>query len=141
MAKKEIGAKAHQLSLLGLIKAAGGEVSVKFSKLWSAPEIMAEGIEPSQIEIRVSTDYENSIFAILEDGDESRLVPFASGELDIANLETDDNGVVIEGLEGLTFTLAKVTALSDRPDLGKKDATGKPVGIKKGDIDFRLYVE
>ena len=58
MAKKEI-------SLIGLIKAAGGEVSVKFSKLWSAPEIMAEGIEPSQIEIRVSTDYENSIFAIL----------------------------------------------------------------------------
>ena len=141
MAKEKTGAKAPQLSLLGLIKAAGGEVSVKFSKLWSAPEIIAEGIEPSQIEIRVSTDYENSIFAILEDGDESRLVPFASGELDIADLETDDNGVVTGGLEGLTLTLAKVTALSDRPDLGKKDATGKPVGIKKGNIDFRLYVE
>ena len=141
MAKEKTGAKAPQLSLIGLIKAAGGEVSVKFSKLWSEPEIIAEGIEPSAIEVRVSLDYKDSIFAILEDGDESRLVPFASGELDIANLETDDNGVVIEGLESMTFTLAKVTALSDRPDLGKKDATGKPVGIKKGDIDFRLYVE
>ena len=141
MAKKEIGAKAPQLSLIGLIKAAGGEVSVKFEKLWSAPEIIAEGIEPSAIEVRVSLDYKDSIFAIIEDGKESRLVPFAPDELDLKNLKTDDNGVVAEGLEGLTFTLAKVTALSDRPDLGKKDATGKPVGIKKGDIDFRLYVE
>ena len=141
MAKKEIGAKAPQLSLIGLIKAAGGEVSVKFEKLWSAPEIIAEGIEPSAIEVRVSLDYKDSIFALLEDGKESRLVPFAPDELDLKNLKTDDNGVVTEGLEGLTFTLAKVTALSDRSDLGKKDATGKPVGIKKGDIDFRLYVE
>ena len=89
----------------------------------------------------VSTDYEESIFTILRTGDESKLVPFAKGELDIANLETDDNGVVIEGLEGLTLTLAKVTALSDRSDLGKKDATGKPVGIKKGSKELKLYVE
>ena len=134
MAKKEIGAKAPKLSLIGLIKAAGGEVSVKWEKLWSSPEIIAEGIEPSAIEVRVSSDYKDSIFAILYDGKESRLVPFAQDELDPENLKTDDDGIVIEGLEGLTFSLVEVTALEDRPDLGK-------AGIRKGDRHLKLYVE
>ena len=141
MAKKEIGAKAPQLDLIGLIKSRGHEVSTQFEKLWSEPEIIAEGITPSQIKIMVSTDYKESIFTILRTGDESKLVPFAKDELDIANLKIDDDGVVVGGLEDLTFALAEVTALSDRPDLGKKDATGKPVGIKKGDISLRWYVE
>ena len=130
-----------ELNLISLIKAKGHEVSTQFEKLWSAPEIIAEGIEPSQLEIRVSTDYKESVFAIIRDGKESKLVPFAQDELDPKNLKTDDDGIVIEGLEGLTFSLAEVTALSDRPDLGKKDATGKPVGIKKGSKELKLYVE
>ena len=141
MAKGKTGAKAQELDLIGLIKSRGHEVSIQFDKLWSEPEIIAEGIKPSQIKILVSTEYAESIFTILRTGDESKLVPFAKGELDIADLETDDDGVVVGGLEGLTFALAEVTALSDRPDLGKKDATGKPVGIKKGDISLRWYVE
>ena len=130
-----------KLSLIGLIKARGHEVSTQFEKLWSAPEIIAEGIEPSQLEIRVSTDYKDSVFAIIRDGKESRIVPFAQDELDPKNLTVDDDGIVIEGLEGLTFALAEVTALSSREDLGKKDSTGKPVGIKKGSKELKLYVE
>ena len=133
--------KAQELNLISLIKAKGHEVCTQFEKLWSAPEIIAEGIEPSLLEIRVSTDYKESVFAIIRDGRESKLVPFAQDELDPKNLKTDDDGIVIEGLEGLTFSLAEVTALSDRPDLGKKDATGKPVGIKKGSKELKLYVE
>ena len=131
MAKKEIGAKAPQLSLIGLIKAKGYKVSEQWEKLWSAPETLAEGIEPSTIEIRVSALYKDSVYAILRDGKESVIVPFAQGELEISDLKTDDNSVVIEGLEGLTFTLAEVTALSDREDLG----------ISEGDKKLKLYVE
>ena len=130
-----------ELNLIGLIKAKGHEVSQQFTKLWSEPEIMAEGILPSQLEIRVSADYADSVYAIIRGGGESKLVPFAEGELDPETLTVDDNGVVIEGLEGLTFSLVEVIALSDRPDLGKKDATGKPVGIKKGSKELKLYVE
>ena len=130
-----------ELNLISLIKAKGYEVSTQFEKLWSAPEIIAEGIEPSLLEIRVSADYKDSVFAIIRDGKESKLVPFAEGELDPKGLTVDDDGIVTSGLESLTFSLAEVTALSDRPDLGKKDATGKPVGIKKGSKELKLYVE
>ena len=131
MAKKEIGAKAPQLSLLGLIESKGYSVSVQWEKLWSAPETLAEGIEPSTIEIRVSDKYEDSVYAILRDGKKSKLVPFAQDELDPKDLETDDNGVVTGGLDGMTFTLAEVTALADREDLG----------ISEGDTRLKLYVE
>ena len=131
MAKKEIGAKAPQLSLLGLIKTKGYKVSEQWEKLWSAPETLAEGIEPSTIEIRVSDKYEDSVYAILREGKKSKLVPFAQDELDPKDLETDDNGVVTGGLDGLTFTLSEVTALSDREDLG----------ISEGDKKLKLYVE
>ena len=120
-----------ELNLIGLIKAKGHEVSQQFTKLWSEPEIMAEGILPSQLEIRVSADYADSVYAIIRGGRESKLVSFAQGELDPGTLTVEDNGVVIEGLEGLTFALAEVTALSDREDLG----------ISEGDTRLRLYVE
>ena len=120
-----------ELNLIGLIKAKGYEVSTQFTKLWSEPEIIAEGILPSQLEIRVSADYADSVYAIIRGGRESKLVSFVQGELDPETLTVDDNGVVIEGLEGLTFTLAEVTALSDREDLG----------ISEGDKKLKLYVE
>ena len=120
-----------KLDLIGLIKAKGHEVSQQFEKLWSEPEIMAEGILPSQLEIRVSADYADSVYAIIRGGGESKLVSFAQGELDPETLTVDDNGVVIEGLEGLTFSLAEVIALSDRTDLN----------VKEGDKKLKLYVE
>ena len=120
-----------ELNLISLIKAKGYEVSTQFTKLWSEPEIMAEGILPSQLEIRVSADYADSVYAIIRGGGESKLVPFALGELDPETLTVDDNGVVIEGLEGLTFSLAEVIALSDRHDLN----------VKEGDKKLKLYVE
>ena len=131
MAKKETGAKAPKLSLLGLIESKWYSVSEQWEKLWSAPETLAEGIEPSTIEIRVSDKYEDSVYAILREGKKSKLVPFAQGELDPKDLETDDNGVVTGGLDDMTFTLAEVTALSDREDLG----------ISEGDTRLKLYVE
>ena len=120
-----------KLDLIGLIKAKGHEVSQQFTKLWSEPEIMAEGILPSQLEIRVSADYADSVYAIIRGEGESKLVSFAQGELDPETLTVDDNGVVIKGLEGLTFSLAEVIALSDRTDLN----------VKKGDKKLKLYVE
>ena len=131
MAKKEMGAKAPQMSLLDIIESRGYEVSEQFEKLWSSPETLAEGIEPSQLEIRVSDKYEDSVYAILREGRKSKIIPFAQDELDPSDLETNDNGVVIGGLDDLTFTLAEVTALSDREDLG----------ISKGDTRLKLYVE
>lgn len=131
MAEEEMGAKAPKMSLLGLIKAKGYEVSRQFEKLWSEPEVIAEGIEPSQIEIRMSADYADSIFAIIRDGKESTIVPFVQGELDPKTLTVDDDGIVIGGLDGKTFSLAEVTAISDREDLG----------ISEGDTRLKLYVE
>ena len=131
MAKGKNGAKAPQLSLIGLIKSKGYKVSEQWEKLWSAPETLAEGIEPSTIEIRVSDKYEDSVYAILRDGKESTIVAFAQGELDPSDLETGDNGVVTGGLDDMTFTLAEVTALADREDLG----------ISEGDTRLKLYVE
>ena len=120
-----------ELNLIGLIKAKGHEVSQQFTKLWSEPEIMAEGILPSQLEIRVSADYADSVYAIIRGEGESKLVSFAQGELDPGTLTVDDNGVVTEGLEGLTFSLAEVIALSHRADLN----------VKEGDKKLKLYVE
>ena len=131
MAKEKTGAKAPKMSLLGIIESRGYEVSEQFEKLWSSPETLAEGIEPSQLEIRVSDKYEDSVYAILREGRKSKIIPFAQDELDPSDLETNDNGVVIGGLDDLTFTLAEVTALSDREDLG----------ISKGDTRLKLYVE
>ena len=131
MAKKEIGAKAPQLSLIGLIKSKGYKVSEQWEKLWSEPTTLSEGLTPSEFEIRVSAKYEDSVYAIIRDGKESVIVPFAQDELDPSDLETDDNGVVTGGLDGMTFTLAEVTALSDREDLG----------ISEGDTRLKLYVE
>lgn len=131
MAKNLTGAKAPQMSLLDIIKSRGYEVSQQFEKLWSEPELIAEGIEPSAIEIRVSNKYKDSVFAILRDGKESVIVPFAQDELDPKNLTVDDDGIVIGGLEGMTFALAEVTALSSREDLK----------ISKGDTRLKLYVE
>ena len=131
MAKKKMGAKAPQMSLLDIIESRGYEVSEQFEKLWSAPETLAEGIEPSTIEIRVSDKYKDSVYAILREGRKSKLVPFAQDELDPKGLETDDDGIVTGGLDGMTFTLAEVTALSDREDLG----------ISEGDTRLKLYVE
>ena len=132
MAKKNLtGAKAPQMSLLGLIESRGYKVSEQWEKLWSSPETLAEGIEPSTIEIRVSDKYEDSVYAILREGKKSVIVPFAQDELDPEDLETDDNGVVTGGLEGKTFSLAEVIALSDREDLN----------ISKGDKRLKLYVE
>ena len=132
MAKeKKMGAKAPQMSLLGIIKSKGYTVSEQFEKLWSSPETLAEGIEPSTIEIRVSDKYADSVYAILRDGKESVIVPFAQNELDPKDLETDDDGIVTGGLDGMTFTLAEVTALADREDLG----------ISEGDTRLKLYVE
>ena len=120
-----------EMNLISLIKAKGHSVSQQFTKLWSEPEIMAEGILPSQLEIRVSNKYEDSVYAIIRGGGESKLVPFAQDELYPSDLETDDNGVVTGGLDGMTFTLAEVTALADREDLG----------ISEGDTRLKLYVE
>ena len=131
MTKKEMGAKAPQMSLLDIIESRGYEVSEQFEKLWSAPETLAEGIEPSTIEIRVSDKYKDSVYAILREGRKSKIVPFAQDELDPKGLETDDDGIVTGGLDGMTFTLAEVTALSDREDLG----------ISEGDTRLKLYVE
>ena len=131
MAKEKNSAKAPKLSLIGLIKSKGFEVSQQWEKLWSEPTTLAEGLTPSEFEIRVSDKYEDSVYAIIRDGKESVIVPFAQGELDPSDLETDDNGVVTGGLDGLTFTLAEVTALSDREDLG----------ISEGDKKLKLYVE
>ena len=131
MAENLTGAKAPQMSLLGIIESRGYKVSEQFEKLWSSPEILAEGIEPSTIEIRVSDKYKDSVYAILRDGRESVIVPFAQDELDPKGLETDDDGIVTGGLDGMTFTLAEVTALSDRKDLG----------ISEGDTRLKLYVE
>ena len=79
----------------------------------------------------MSADYVDSVYAIVRGGGESKLVSFAQGELDPGTLTVDDNGVVIEGLEGLTFSLAEVIALSDRADLN----------VKEGDKKLKLYVE
>lgn len=120
-----------ELNLISLIKAKGYEVSTQFDKLWSAPETLAEGIEPSTIEIRMSSKYKDSVYAILRDGKESVIVPFAQDEISTTALAVDNNGVVIGGLEDMTFTLAEVTALADREDLG----------ISEGDTRLKLYVE
>ena len=139
MTKKKIDAKAPKLSLIGLIKAKGFEVSQQWEKLWSEPEIISEGIASDEYEIRVSDKYKDSVYAIIRDGKESRVVPFAEGELEVKDLKVDDKGVVIEGLEELTFSLAVVTAISDRTFPASE---GKPAKvIKVGDRDLKLYVE
>ena len=119
-------------SLLSKIKAAGFEVSKQKTILWSAPELIEEGMKAEAFEsLRVSDKYENSIYAVYREDDESKLISFAKDQLNIDDLEFDDKGIITSGLDGLTFAVGIVTAIRDDEELG----------IDKGQQMLKLYVE
>lgn len=119
-------------SLLSKIKAAGFEVSKQKTILWSAPELIEEGMKAEAFEsLRVSDKYENSIYAVYREDDESKLISFAKDQLSIDDLEFDDKGIITSGLDGLTFAVGIVTAIRDDEELG----------INKGERMLKVYVE
>lgn len=134
---KAKGAKAPKTTgLLAKIKSAGFEVSEQKTKLWSEPEFIAEGLQSDSFEsLRVSLEYEDSVFAIIREGDESTIVPFMRDELDVDDLVYDeDTGIIDADASNLsedTFAIGVVTALRDDDDFS----------IEKGDTKLKLYVE
>ena len=124
--------KSAKVSLLSAIKAAGYEVSKQKTILWGEPTIVAEGLNADAFEsLRVSDKYEDSIYAIIREGDESILVSFAKDQIDVDSVETDDKGIITAGVDDMTFTLGEVTALRDDEELG----------IAKGETKLKLFVE
>jgi len=131
------GAKAPKTAgLLGKIKAKGFEVSTQKTKLWSKPEYIAEEVTVDSFEsLRVSLEYEDSVFAIIREGEDSTIVPFMRDEIDIADLVYDEESGIIDaeesGLTDQTFSIGVVTALRDDEDFG----------IDEGDKKLKLFVE
>lgn len=123
-------------SLIQLIKAKGFEVSKQKTKLWSEPEMIKENLAIDSVEsIRVSKKYEDSIFAIVRDGDESKLIPFAKDELVIDDLVYDEDTGIVDpeesGLEDSKLSLGLVTAMRE----------DKELGIDKGETALKFYVD
>ena len=124
------------LSLLGILKQAGLETSVQKTKLWSEPKFVAEDLSVSAFEfIQVSKKYENSVYAVIREGDESILIPFNRDEFNMEDLVLDEDNKVNVDLSGLTdevFAIGIVTALRDENDFEGKS-------IAKGDTTAKLY--
>lgn len=123
-------------SLIQLIKAKGFEVSKQKTKLWSEPEMIKENLSIDSVEsIRVSKKYEDSIFAIVREGDESKLIPFAKDELVIDDLVYDEDTGIVDpeesGLEDSKLSLGLVTAMRE----------DKELDIDKGETALKFYVE
>ena len=136
--KKSKGAKKapKTTGLLGKIKAQGFEVSQQKTKLWSEPEFIAENLGIDSFEsLRVSLEYEDSVFAILREGEESTIIPFMRDELDIDDLVYDEDTGIIDpeesGINEDSFAIGVVTALRADDDFG----------IEKNDKKLKLYVE
>ena len=123
-------------SLLGILKQAGLETSVQKTKLWGEPKFVAEDLSVSAFEfIQVSKKYENSVYAVIREGDESILIPFNRDELNMDDLVLDEDNKVNVDLSGLAdevFAIGIVTALRDENDFEGKS-------IAKGDTTAKLY--
>ena len=135
--KKTKDAKtASKTTLAELLEAKGVEMSEQKTKLWSEPDMVKENVKPTFFEsMRVSTEYENSVYAIYREGGKSKLISFARDEVDIDDLVFDEESGKIDieesGLEDQTFSIGVVTALRDDDDFG----------IAEGDVKAKLYVE
>ena len=127
------------VSLLSILKKAGKDVSTwrePKTKLWSEPKFVAEDLSVSAFEfIQVSKKYENSVYAVIREGDESILIPFNRDELNMDDLVLDEDNKVNVDLSGLSdevFAIGIVTALRDENDFEGKS-------IAKGDTTAKLY--
>ena len=125
MAKND---KTGVTSLLSKIKAAGFEVSKVKTTLWAVKETLAEAVEA--FDFYVSTRYEGSAFCIVREGDESILIPFYKNEIDVADYEGDDKGLVASGDVDFNIDIKEMVALRD----------DKELNIKKGDTALRAFV-
>lgn len=125
MAKKDGKATS---SLLSKIKAAGFEVSKVKTTLWAVKETLAEGVE--DFDMYISTKYEGSSFVIVREGDESILIPFYKNEIDVADYEGDDKGLVDPKDVDFAIDIKEMVALRD----------DKELGITKGVTALRAFV-
>ena len=149
MAKKtDSKAKApKKLSLLEALSAKGVVMSEKKSTLWDEPDMVDITLEADEVEIRVK-EYDNgdtSLYAILREGDMSRAVGFAPGELetndvDVDDLDTDDDGIVTNWKHKIQLGI--VTALRDDNDLSYTDLENvKHSSISEGDQSLKAYIQ
>ena len=127
---------AKSVNLIEKIKELGFEVSTQKTKLWSEPEFIADGLTIDSFDsLRVSLEYEDSVYAILRSGNESKIVPFMRDELDVNDLVFDEDTGIINpeesGLTEMTFSLGFVTAMRDDEDFE----------ISEGDRKLKLFVE
>lgn len=119
-------------NLMELLEARGIEVRTQKTKLWSAPETIATGYKVTDFEsVRLSTYEEGNVYAIIRENDKSKPLSFAKDQISADELESNDDGIVTSGLEGMTFSIGIVTAVRDDEELG----------ITKGEVKAKIFVE
>ena len=140
MAKKvNVSAKAKTkpanklAGIFGQLRDLGANISTQKSKLWDQGTKVGEPLLASDFAIFRLGEYEGSIYAVIRDGEESILIPFMRGELDMEDLVVDDFNNIdasASGLDEQLFQIYEVVALRDDDDFN----------IAEGDTAFRLFV-
>lgn len=139
------------MSLLQKLSAAGVQMSKSLTKLWSSPEMVIEGLKAKDVEVYQKTFKEinesgveetrTSVFAILRDGDMSRLVGFAPDQIDLANCKIDKHTGEVTLPKKTTLSIGIVTALRDDESLRVRDLDDEVVPVEEGVQTIRAYVE
>ena len=129
MATSKNGGKATK-SLFETMKAKGYEVSIAKTPLWQEGETLVEGYE--NFDFYISTQYVNSAYVVAREGEESKLIPFYRGEIDVEDYETSNaKGLVSKDTYDFTITIKEMEALRDDEELG----------IKEGEKVLRAFVD
>ena len=136
MAGKKKGKKKVKQSLTALFAEHGISMSESKELLWDEPTIISEEVAVESI--RVSEKYEDSVYAIVRDGDKSRLVSFAKGEVDLNDFTKDEDNILTDAPE--TISLGIVTALRDDDDLQVRDLQNELVDVIEGTQALRAYL-
>ena len=129
MATGKNGGKATK-SLFETIKAKGYEVSTAKTPLWQEGDTLVEGYD--NFDFYISTQYANSTYVVAREGEESKLIPFYRGEIDVEDYETSNaKGLVSKDTYDFTITIKEMEAIRDDEELG----------IKEGDKVLRAFVD
>ena len=115
-------------SLLGKLKKAGFTPSVQKTKLWRIQETLEEGIDASELDVRVSEYDSKQSYVIVREDDESFIIGFWPGKgLNPEDFIVDDEGKFKKkSLRDVTLKLVVAEATRDDEELGIAEGDTMP---------------
>ena len=115
-------------SLISKLKKAGFEPSVQKTKLWRIQETLEEGIDASELDVRVSEYDSKQSYVIVREDDESFIIGFWPGKgLNPEDFIVDDEGKFKKkSLKDVELKLVVAEAIRDDEELGISEGDTLP---------------